>query len=210
MDISSFNCAEFRDSLAAEMQVSPSLVLITSVRAGSVLLQGAAESAPLAAWQDRVARGESQVANLESVEANGNTVTVPRSGPRGWVIAVAVIGALIVIAAIILVIIFIVRKKRHSSYSSSAAYHSVGEMSIVPSASASSTPPLAVPGHGSSITLRMAHTVVDQGEGILQAQQGDIVFAAASDYADSSSDWMWVKSGSGAQGYIPRSYAKPQ
>jgi hypothetical protein len=128
-------------------------------------------------------------------DENGRSFSV-NSGPDIAMLIGIIIGALILIALIVIVIVLCVRRRRDQK--SSALYTPLGE-----SIKSSNTAPVK-----RMVQLRVIQAAAACGEGTISVNVGDQVSAEPADYADATSEWLWVTTSNGTSGYIPREFAR--
>jgi len=176
-------CRHFRGSSNVEVQLS-------SVASADTLMQA-------------FASGSFTTSGGPISATRAGVVVTPPSGVSIGLIVGCVLGGLALLALIVLLIICLVRRHRNKS-SRSSYYVPLQEERAVAAVAA---PPAALSPRAASqqhVTCRLAHDVVDTGEGILAARAGEIAFLQPEDYAGTS-EWVWATVGLNS-GYVPRAY----
>ncbi len=211
---SQFDCEQFRNTLAFDMEIAPSDLAFHTAVSGSVILSFSAPIFATNAFSNKVAQGTSSIPNIASVQrASGAIVTPPDN--TWWIILVAVLCSVLVVAAVVVLVVCIIKRRRDSKYYSSSRgagdYHIISETPR-PAASSYAAPVASsyvapvVPSASSPVLLSflLAADVVDSSDTILPGKRGDLCLLTPEDAAQTS-DWAWCRIGT-SEGYVPRSF----
>jgi hypothetical protein len=148
---------------------------------------------------------QSGVNNLVSITdpVTGRVVVVNTGGlPLGAIIGIAV-GAAVLLAILIVVVVLCCR--RYKDRSAKALYVPLQQKSKF------EYTPTPAPAAGSkTVSLRVIQAAIASGEGTVSASVNTIVQAETADFADVTSEWLWVKLPNGKAGYVPREFLRIQ
>lgn len=114
---------------------------------------------------------------------------------------VGVVVGVIVLLAVIVLVVLCCRKHHQQDKASSSLY--------LPMSSVSS-PPAPAPAGPKMVNLRVIQGAIASGEGTISVSVGDTVQAEPADWADFSSEWLWVMTQKNVQGYVPREFVRMQ
>jgi hypothetical protein len=127
----------------------------------------------------------------------GRSVSVsPTSSPSIALIIGLVIAGLVLLAIVIVIIVLCCRRHKHQK-DTGAFYVPLSKEDVAPVSSRSKL-----------LNLSVIQAAVASGEATVSVSAGMIVQADPVDFANTSSEWLWVKLPNGTAGYVPREFCR--
>lgn len=220
MEYSMFDCPSVAFGMS---QVIGAPFRVQQTRSGSAIIAGSTTPEGITNLRSCVEASSCGFPASE-MRSNGQT-SVPNNGNNAagraialWIIILAsIVGVMVVAGAIVLIVICCKRRQTNYNYKTTSTINSYAPaVSTSARANAYNAEPMQVYSgptaavSAAKVTLRLNYAVVDEGEGILKAQKGDVVQCDHEDFVKDD-PWLYVSmvQGSlraGQAGYVPRAY----